>query len=269
MDGMDEQRFFSGEALWGDDFDEVQRADWYRDEQEAYVQLYAADPGYEYEYDAVNQLNGFRFLPADRRFRKALGLGSAYGDEMKPISDRVDSAIVVETSEHYEAKSTVLFPLEWRKALPSGDLPLADGEVDLTVCFGVLHHIPNVSHVLEEIGRVTEAGGYALVREPIISMGDWRQQRPGLTPRERGIPRTLLLKWCEVSGFEIMKERLCFFPGTKVIARMTGRDPFRSRIMVRLDAGLSSLTRINYRYHPTEYWHKVRPTSAFLTLRRR
>jgi len=265
---MNDERCFSGKSLWGDDFDEQQRAAWFKDEQDAFFELYASNPEYEYEYDAVNSINGFRFLPPGRQFKKALGLGSAYGDEMRPIAERVFSAVVVESSDHYEAQSDAPFPLEWRKAMPSGDLPLQDSEVDLTVCFGVLHHIPNVSHVIDEIGRVTEAGGYALIREPIVSMGDWRQVRPGLTPRERGIPRVLLMEWVKSAGFEIVKERLCFFPGTKVIARGLRRDPFRDPTMVRLDAALSRLTLVNYRYHPRALWQKARPTSSFLTLRR-
>jgi SAM-dependent methyltransferase len=260
--------YFAGQKLWGDQLSESERLAWFRDEEDAYVELTAGDPEYEYSYDTTNQLNGFRWLPSDRIFNKALGLGSAYGDEMKPIASRIRAAVVVESSDHYEAKQGTPFPLEWRKALPSGDLPLSDNEVDLAVCLGVLHHIPNVTYVLRELGRVVESGGFALIREPIISMGDWRLPRQGLTPRERGIPRKLLIRACQDAGFQVEKERLCFFPGTPILGRWLRRHPFQDPSMVRLDAALSRLTLGNYRYHSTTALTKVRPTSSFLTLRR-
>jgi SAM-dependent methyltransferase len=263
-----DDRHFSGEVLWGDDFDEGERHAWYIDEKNAYMELYASAPIYEYEYETVNVLLGFANLPPNRRFRKVLGLGSAYGDELTPISDRLTSAVIVESADGYEAKHELPMSIEWRKAAPSGNLPLSDHEVDLAVCLGVLHHLPNVSHVISELGRVVEPGGFALIREPIISMGDWREHRPGLTQRERGVPREMLLQFCRSSGFEVVRERLCFFPGSIVLARILRRDRLKDPVMVRLDSFLSSITRSNYRYHATTSWQKVRPTSVFLTLRK-
>ena len=261
-------RHFSGEVLWGDDFDEAERAAWFEDEKNAYMELYASKSNYEYGYDVVNSALGFAHLPRERKFRKALGLGSAFGDELIPISDRLESAVIVESADDYEAKRELPFSIEWRRAAPSGDLPLSDGEVDLALCLGVLHHLPNVSHVVSELGRVVEPGGYALVREPIISMGDWRCPRPGLTPRERGIPLRILTGLCASAGFDVVRERVCFFPGTAALAKVLHRDRFSERWMVRTDAFMSSIARINYRYHATVRWQKVRPTSVFLTLRR-
>ena len=262
-------RHFEGDELWGDDFDDPERQAWFLDEENAYVELYASSPAYEYEYDAVNRLLGFEYLPKDRHFSKVLGLGSAFGDELAPILDRANAVVVVESSDDYTAHREFSIPLEWRKAQSSGHLPLSDAEVDLTVCLGVLHHIPNVSHVVKEIGRVTASDGYALIREPIISMGDWREPRRGLTARERGIPRKLLLQFVEDAGFDVVEERLCFFAGTPTIARLLHVNRYEQPAMIRMDALLSSLTRFNYRYHATKKWQKIRPTSTFLTLRRR
>lgn len=261
-------RHFSGEALWGDDFDYLEREAWFEDEKNAYMELYASNSNYEYGYETVNALLGFANLPPERRYRNALGLGSAYGDELMPIADRLTNVVIVESSVDYEAKRELPFEIEWRQAMPSGDLPLSDGEVDLALCLGVLHHVPNVSHVVSELARVVEPGGYALIREPIVSMGDWRQPRRGLTPRERGIPREMLHRVCASAGFEVIRERLCFFPGTMVLARLLRRQRFGDPAMVRADVVMSSLVRINYRYHASSRWQKVRPTSVFLTLRR-
>ena len=89
----------------------------------------------------------------------------------------------------------------------------------LVTCFGVLHHIPNVSFVMSELGRVLEPGGVMLLREPVISMGDWRKPRRGLTKRERGIPLHLLQRIAVESGFEVIKQSLCMFPTTPRLFR--------------------------------------------------
>jgi SAM-dependent methyltransferase len=263
-----DEQHFRGDQLWGDDFTEVERRAWFDDEANAYADLYATVPTYEYGYDTVNTLLGYRHLPTGRRFRTALGLGSAYGDELLPIADDIEKAIIVESSDEYRTRPAKQLEIEWRRADPTGDLPLDAGEVDLAVCFGVLHHVPNVSHVVAELGRVVEKGGYVLIREPIISMGDWQLPRRGLTPRERGIPRALLRQFCQDAGFDIVRERLCFFAGTEVLARAFRIDRFASPTAVRLDAFLSSITRFNYRYHASAAWQKARPTSTFLTLKR-
>ena len=48
---------------------------------------------------------------------------------------------------------------------PSGALPVADGHFDLATCFGVLHHVPNVSAVVAELARCLRPGEKA---EPLI-----------------------------------------------------------------------------------------------------
>jgi ubiquinone/menaquinone biosynthesis C-methylase UbiE len=78
----------------------------------------------------------------------------------------------------------------------SGDIALADNSQDVVCAFSVLHHIPNVSKVIAEIGRITKPGGLMMTREPCSSMGDWRGQRSA-TPNERGISRSLMVKFAE------------------------------------------------------------------------
>lgn len=63
----------------------------------------------------------------------------------------------------------------------SGKIDLPDNTYDLITAFSVLHHILNVSFVLSELFRVLNYNGYLLIREPIHSMGNWNNQRPGLT----------------------------------------------------------------------------------------
>lgn len=260
--------YLSGKSLYGDNFIPEQIRDWFRDEENAYLELYAQNPNYEYEYEPMNVRHGFRHLPADRQFGTVLGLGSAYGDELSPLADRIGQLIIVESADAYQKKPALDVPTEWRKASVAGDLDLQDASIDLTTCFGVLHHIPNVTHVVHELGRVTKPGGFALIREPVISMGDWTYDRPGLTQHERGIPRHILRRQVNDAGFVIERETLCFFSGTSVIGRLIKRGVYDKKPWVIFDEFASKAFAFNYRYHAQSRWQKVRPTSSALVLRR-
>lgn len=259
------ERYFSGEALYGDDLPPEEVAAWFEDEREAYASLGASDAGnYVYEYHALNLLHGFRHLPQGR-IGTALGIGAAYGHEFRPILSRVDRLVLVEPSVAFRHEELDGVPLEYRPPSPTGDLPVEASSFDLVTCFGVLHHIANVSHVIAEIARVLRPGGHALVREPIVSMGDWRQPRRGLTPRERGIPLRLLRAMTAQAGFENAHEALCVMP---LVSRIAGTWA-NSRSLVLLDSLLGRATAWNHRYHATAPWHKVQPTNVFLVLKRR
>lgn len=260
--------YFSGQHLFGDDFNRDQIRDWFRDEENAYLELYAQNPNYEYGYEPLNVRHGFRHLPADRHFGTVLGLGSAYGDELRPLADRIGRLVIVESADSYQKKPALDVPTEWRKATVEGNLELQDASVDLTACFGVLHHIPNVTHVLRELGRITKPGGFALIREPVVSMGDWTHDRPGLTRHERGIPRDILRKQVRDAGFVIDREALCFFSGTSVIGRLIKHGVYDKKAWVIFDELASKVFAFNYRYHPQGVWQKVRPTCVFLVLHR-
>ena len=69
--------YFSGEKLYGDDFDQIAIQRWFADEAEGYADLGAKDrESYRYGYHALNWLHGFRHLDRNRRFSRAMsGLG--------------------------------------------------------------------------------------------------------------------------------------------------------------------------------------------------
>ena len=119
---------------------------------------------------------------------------------------------VVDPSQAFVCDRVHGIPATYVKPAADGTLPFGDGAFDLITCLGVLHHIPNVSRVLSELYRCLACGGYALLREPVISMGDWRLPRRGLTRRERGIPLPLFRRLLRETGFELASERLCLFP---------------------------------------------------------
>ena len=134
----------------------------------------------------------------------------------------------------------------------------------------VLHHIPNVSEVVAELGRVTKTNGYTLIREPIVSMGDWRYQRkPGLTKRERGIPLHLLGRIVSDAGFTIERNRVCCFPGIPRVGRVLKRSAYDSAALTAIDDVCSQVLRPLYRYHAERAWQKVRPTAVFVVARKR
>jgi len=267
-----ETLYLSGERLYGDDFSQEQIAEWFEDEREGYADLGAADgDGSGYSYHQLNVRHGFRHLPVGRRFRHAIGVGSAYGTEFEPIADRLDSLTILEPSDQLVSARPIGGTLRPSYVKPdvTGIMPFPDATFDLAVCLGTLHHIPNVSTVLAEMGRVIEPGGYALIREPIVSMGDWRNKRKaGVTKRERGIPLTLFREMVTSAGFAIESSQVCVFPAMSRLGRALGHPQYNSAFLTAVDQVASVVTRPLYRYHAASTWQKVRPTSLFIVARR-
>lgn len=259
---------FAGKRLYGDDFSPAQVAAWFEQEREAYADLGAGNrSGYAYAYHALNEVHGIRHLRKGR-FEHALGLGSAYGEEFRPVAHRLERITIVEPSEQFRLDD--VDGVSVRRVVPStsGTLPFDDSTFDLVLCLGVLHHIPNVSYVLREIGRVLRHDGQMLLREPIVSMGDWRRPRAGLSPNERGIPLELLRKIVRNAGLKITHERICMFAPMARLATRLGLTTYGSKAYVHADAAVSALFRFNYRYHRTKTLHKLGPSADFLVLER-
>lgn len=264
-----ENRFLSGAELWGDDMGDADLLAWYRAEEEGYATLVdGTDPDsaraaeHGYGYGPLNQWHGFRRLPP-KHFESALGLGSSYGDEFLPIAGRLEALTIVEPSKTLRSTSVGPLTPTYLDPSPSGDLPCATSSFDLIVCLGVLHHIPNVTHVIGEMARVAKPESWLLLREPVVSMGDWRHARSGLTSRERGIPRRYLERVIEDAGFRLHRAAWCAFPTTSRLGTLNHRLGFGGRPGVWLDATLSKLSSPNYRYHPRSRIQKIRPTSVF------
>jgi SAM-dependent methyltransferase len=261
------QVYFSGARLYGDDFDAEGILAWYRDEEQAYFELRSGQREHrDYDYHALNARHGTRHLPPGS-IGRLLSFGGASGEEVRPIAARASSIVIVDPTD-YGTRLLDRAAVEYRKPDPLGALPAADREFDTLTCFGVLHHIPNVSRVLGEFGRVLRPGGVALIREPIVSMGDWRQSRRGLTSRERGIPLPLLSRMLDESGFSVLRRQRCVHPLTPRIARLLGRTAFNSLSLVAFDALLSSCTPWQTRYH-ARGWRRLQPAAAFFVLRKR
>jgi len=262
-DDMD--AYFSGKKLYGDDFSALEIVDWFEDEAKGYFNLEDRDPKAVYGYSALNWEHGFRFLP-QRTFQRVLGVGSAYGHELYPILDNAGSIVVLEPADGFHSGELMGIPIDYVKPRADGFLQFDDEEFDLITCFGVLHHIPNVSKVLAELYRCLSPGGCVLIREPTTSMGDWRYPRKGLTSRERGIPVLIFRNIIEECGFLLERETRCMFSLTSRLRMLIGKSAYNSRIVASLDRLLCALPIWPDVYHAENKLQKLRPTSVFYLL---
>lgn len=272
-----EDRYFSGEAVYGDDFDAARIAEWYgvavTDPAEPFARTAPDRPGWRYEYHALNRLHAYdpldRLWPG-RRFARCLAFGCAGGEDVTPIAGKVDRFLAIEPVERHWRTEIAGTPTEYRRPTLSGAIDLPDGAVDLTVCLHALHHVPNAGALLAEFARVTAPGGVFLFREPISSMGDWRKPRRNLTAHERGFPVGWLERRFSDLGFAVCRRGFCGFPVIEKLAPRLGVPlPHDSPLLVRLDALACALTRWNIAYHRTAPHRKFAPTNAYYVLERR
>jgi SAM-dependent methyltransferase len=258
--------YLAGEKLYGEDLRPDQIEAWYNDEKEAYAELGAKDAKrYRYEYHALNTRHGFRHLPK-RIHANVLGFGSAYGHEFEPLAGQILKITMVEPSDAFSTPDVLGVPTTYAKPQPDGALPFPDSCFDLCTCFAVLHHLPNVSRVLQELYRCLKPDGFALIREPVISMGDWTSPRRGLTKHERGIPLKLFRDMLQSLGFIRIRETLCMLSIITGVSRVFRFHPYNVSILTWLDEILSRSLRWNLRYHSTTTLGKIRPTNVFFVL---
>jgi SAM-dependent methyltransferase len=259
--------YLTGKRLYGNDFSLDEIEEWFADEAEGYADLGARrKTDYRYAYHELNALHGIHYIE-NRKFNEALGLGSAYGDEFKPVSENIKKITILDPSDAFsDVRYISDTSCQYLKPSADGNMPFQNNQFDLIMCLGVMHHIPNVSYVMGECYRCLNIGGIMLLREPIVSMGDWRVPRHGLTKRERGLPVNILNDIIEQNGFKIIHKSYCMFPLTSKLAHMISIAPFNDFIFTRIDAILSSLFSWNITYHRTKFYQKLAPASVFCVL---
>ena len=262
--------YLDGKKLYGDDFDSSEIESWFKDETEAYANLGAKQlENYEYNYHAFNRINGFSFLPNNLIFNNTLSFGGAWGNELIPIKNRLRNIKILEPSDNFYDTGLFENKVEYLKPQKTGEIPFTDNSFDLILCLSVLHHIPNVTKVMSEIYRISKSGGYVLIREPIVSMGDWGGKRnKGLTKRERGIPLKIFREIIKNLNFILLKENLGMFAPISKLGRLLGKSTYNNNFLVKSDRILSNLFYFNYRYHSNTFVGKFCPSAVFYVLRK-
>ena len=271
---QDVEQYFSGRRLVGDDLplEGIQR--WYESELEAYADLGSKNKeNYAYEYHALNTVHGYKYVAGVSTFKNVLGLGSAWGHEFLPIAERIENLTIVEPSQQIRSEQVGSVRPRYVSPAIDGTLSFETGTFDLITAFGALHHIPNVSYVFSELTRVLKPGGYLLVREPIVTQGDWRFPRPGVTRNERGIPLGVFDDIVRRSELRVVNRSL-FFTGTSFLIRVFcaltgGRFLIHTKVpYILFDKHLSSLMRWNVTYHRTRLLQKLAPDSVYYVLQK-
>jgi SAM-dependent methyltransferase len=258
------EEYSDGKTLCGDDFSSDQIEAWFRDEEEAYYRLPEERAPGVYAYHARNWRHGFGHLPS-LSFEHVLCLGGAYGDELRPILDRTKKVTILEPASEFQNPR-----FEYVKPDISGRMPFGDNSFDLVTCFGVLHHIPNVSAVVREMARCTKPQGWQLICEPVHSMGNWDRPRRLLTARERGIPPAILRKIVVDAGLQIVRQRRCMFSLTSRFQFLLPKRQFvfNTNWITALDAYVSNLPFWSKSYHAANLVQKLKPWAVFLVLRK-
>jgi SAM-dependent methyltransferase len=261
------EEFFSGRRLYGDDFTATQLRAWYDEEKEGYAGEVLSQQGeYEYKYHQLNRYHLYGRVKIVEG-AEAIGLGSAYGHEFLPVADRLSKITIVDPSDEFAAHGSLgNTPLEYRKPALDGKLDFPDNHFQLATSMGALHHIANVSTVMREFYRCLAPGGYMLIREPIVTQGDWRRPRRGLTKNERGIPFGMMKQIATDAGFEIDHAALFdFAPFTRFMATV-GRPAFTRSWSTRTDRLLSVIFSFNTKYHRPKVIDRFGPASLALVL---
>ncbi|WP_068077332.1 class I SAM-dependent methyltransferase [Novosphingobium lentum] len=263
----------TGERLHGEGLDDAGLRAWFADEQDGYANI-VGDAGSSLAGGGTgggtgedDRFHAFEHL-GNRRFACCLALGAAQGDEFEALTGRVGRFVAIEPGRSFWQDRIAGAPADYRAPTLRGAIDLPDGACDIAGSFGVLHHIPNVSEVLCEVARVLAPGAPFLVREPIVSLGDFRAPRPGLTRNERGIPHRLMDAMLADAGFAVRAKSFAVFPGLDRIARSVGmaagaNGVWDHRGFVRLDAAVSRLMAWNVRYWRPRLWHKAAPSMGY------
>lgn len=250
----------NGQFLYGDDFSPEEIEAWYTDERIGYYNLATNYEKQSYPYRVLNHWHFFRGL-RNKFFPTCLVYGPGDGSDVLPISRNVGRFICIEPARNWWKTSIGTAPAEYYEPNVDGSLPIQDGIINLVVIFGVLHHIPNVTSVLKEIRRVTSSRAILLLREPIHSLGDWREPRPGLTKRERGLPLPWLMKSLAALNFSIRYKQLCMFAPLHRCASLLHVNIYNNLPLVIIDEIFSSMFSWNLHYWRDTFLKKIAPSS--------
>jgi SAM-dependent methyltransferase len=258
----------SGEILAGDSFSGNELRIWYEQEKEAYYaaesQTAYEDPWYKY-MRYTNEKIFFRIIPKNLNSGSIMFLGAGSGIEANNFYQlNPDWKLnFIESSDDF--KSVLLSNFIGSDVIDSsieGKINLESNSNDIVCAFCVLHHIANVTDVINEIYRVTKPGGLFFVREPCSSMGDWRFQRSA-TPNERGISKKFMIKAATEAGFNVKKNpvSIVFEPINKLLSKIGILEIIPLQLIYFLDRLLSWILSFNDLYWRDRFYKKFGPSS--------
>lgn len=115
---------------------------------------------------------------------------------------------MIDTARSCNLDDSIVFELG-----DASKLRFEDEQFDAVFDFGVIHHIPNWEDCIKEFKRVLQIGGELIVEDFSIETFETATGRilRKLTnhPYERMYRRMELIDCLKMSGFEIMKEKIC------------------------------------------------------------
>jgi len=131
------------------------------------------DPAYNYQdywsgrgYEHEAEVMAIRRLLQGRRFAQAVDIGGGYGRLTVVFADYADRITLTDSSDQQlrlADRYLADHPEIDRRLMEAHSLGFADESVDLVTLVRVLHHLPDPSPEIRELGRVLRPGGCAVI----------------------------------------------------------------------------------------------------------
>lgn len=256
--------------LLGNDFSLAQIEKWYQEEQ-AYHDQFEGGRGEEYWsiYEVFNRKYAIDKYVRLEEETKVLSFGCAEGADTAKLKEKYNFILYgIEASDALIEAFRNRYPdAVVKKATVEGKVNFPSSFFDYIFVFGVLHHIPNVSYVLNELHRVLKERGILIVREPISWMYTGESRSEGLSPNERGIPKKFFIREFRRIGFKILKTNYAYYRPLMHIAR---KFPFFSKhpnLTYYLDYMLCHLPHTNS-YYTRNLLDRFAPGSAYYVIQK-
>lgn len=258
--------YIKGTKLYGNELKGEDLKKWFELEANAYQKICPNEHYDNYdEYKNVTHIHLYRYLPENLIFDKVLVFGGGPGTEIIPLLNRLNNIFIIEPGESFHRDSIAGKAVSYIMPNISGDIDFDDNSINLITCFGVLHHIPNVEHIINEFYRVLKPNGYIVMREPITSMNIFTREEnhPEMTVNERGIPIQLMRQYIQLAGLDVVNEVLYDFRPISFLVKAR-----QKKIVIHIDKVLSKIFSLNKIYDARNFIKKFQAGSIALVLKK-
>lgn len=137
------------------------KADQYNDPKHNYLH-YWDDRRYEHLAEEM----AIRRLLKGKNFKSAVDIGGGYGRLCLLLENYADKVTLAEPSQQQldiAADFLKDHPEIDRKLVQAADMPFETGSIDLLTMIRVMHHLPDPAPEFQEISRVLDDKGYAII----------------------------------------------------------------------------------------------------------